>query len=156
MKVTLLLCDAAQVAEGKLYCMGAGWTLTGPGPINMALGIIVYVPWDRTNAQLNLVLELREADGTVVHLPGPAGEAPVRVEGAFEVGRPAGLARGTDIPVSLAIPIPGMLLPPGQRYYWELTLDGRTHEDWTLHFATRPQPLRGGGGSADATLPPMP
>ncbi len=73
MKVTLLLCDAAQVAEGKLYCMGAGWTQTGPGPTTMALGIIVYVPWDRTNAALQLVLELREADGTVVRLPGPAG-----------------------------------------------------------------------------------
>ncbi len=79
----------------------------------------------------------------------------MRIEGAFEVGRPPGLARGTDIPVSLAIPIVGMQLSPGQRYYWELSVDGQTHEDWTLHFATRPPPLSGGGGPADPTLPPM-
>ncbi len=153
MKATLLLCDAAQIAEGKLYCLGAGWTETGPGPTTMALGILIYVPWDRTNAELGLVLELREADGTVVRLPGPAGESPVRIEGGFEVGRPPGLARGSSIPVPLAIPIAGMQLTPGQRYYWELTIDGQTHEDWTLHFGTRPLPPRGGGGPADPTLP---
>ncbi len=154
MRATLLLCDSAQVADGKLYCLGAGWTETGPGPATMAIAILFYVPWDRTNTDLSFRLELREADGTVVHLPGPAGQSPVSIEGGFEVGRPPGLAHGTSIPVPLAIPLQGMPLPPGQRYYWELTVGGETHEDWTLHFATRPLPLRGGGGPADLPMPP--
>jgi hypothetical protein len=43
----------------------------------------------------------------------------------FEVGRPAGLLRGTDIdhviPLSIA---PGMPLIPGQIYQWRLQIDG--------------------------------
>lgn len=29
MKVTMLLADAATVAEGKLYILGGGWSVTG-------------------------------------------------------------------------------------------------------------------------------
>ena len=36
MKATLLLADAAQAAEGKLYVLGGGWSVTGPGPAPMA------------------------------------------------------------------------------------------------------------------------
>ena len=31
-KLTMLLCDHATVAEGKLYINGAGWSVTGPEP----------------------------------------------------------------------------------------------------------------------------
>ena len=39
MKVTILLADAAQAAEGKLYVLGGGWSITGPDPSPMALAI---------------------------------------------------------------------------------------------------------------------
>jgi hypothetical protein len=29
-KVTMLLCDSAQVADGKLFILGAGWSMIGP------------------------------------------------------------------------------------------------------------------------------
>jgi hypothetical protein len=32
-KVTMLLADAAQAVDGKLYILGGGWTITGPDPI---------------------------------------------------------------------------------------------------------------------------
>ncbi len=50
-RVTLLLCDAAQVADGKLYVLGGGWSLIGPDPTPSAVAIKVDVDWtevDRT------------------------------------------------------------------------------------------------------------
>ena len=32
MKVTILLADAAQAVEGKLFVLGGGWSVTGPEP----------------------------------------------------------------------------------------------------------------------------
>ena len=29
-KVTMMLADAAQAVEGKLYILGGGWSVTGP------------------------------------------------------------------------------------------------------------------------------
>lgn len=152
MKVTLLLCDHAQVSDGKLYVLGAGWSVTGPGPINMAVGIIVDVPWDRTNHEIVMTLELRESDGQLVTQPGPAGPVPVSVDAGFEVGRPPGVAAGSHIPVAFAVPIQNMQLTPGRRFYWQLTADRETHDDWTLHFATRHLPPAP-GGPADIGFP---
>ena len=36
MKVTILLADAAQAVEGKLYILGGGWSITGPDPSPMS------------------------------------------------------------------------------------------------------------------------
>src|SRR5207244_5203833 len=38
-KVTILLADAAQAVEGKLYVLGGGWSTTGPDPAPMARAI---------------------------------------------------------------------------------------------------------------------
>ena len=40
MKVTMLLADHAQAAEGKLNIIGAGWTLVGPAPAPFAIAIL--------------------------------------------------------------------------------------------------------------------
>ena len=39
MNVTMLLADSAQVADGKLYVLGGGWSLTGPDPTPSAVAI---------------------------------------------------------------------------------------------------------------------
>lgn len=154
MKVTSLLCDAAQVAEGKLYIIGAGWTHTGPGPVTMAVASLIEVPWDRTNQQLTFTLELHTADGRLVMQNGPLGEVPVKIEAVFEVGRPPGLAPGSSIPVPFAVPVQGLQLNPGERFSWEISVADETREDWSLHFATRPL-APAPGGPADPTLPTL-
>ena len=58
MKVTMLLCDSAQVADGKLYILGGGWSFVGPDPAPMALAIKVDVPWTEGNVAHHWVLEL--------------------------------------------------------------------------------------------------
>ena len=43
MKVTLLLADYAQVADGKLTVVGGGWSLTGPEPSPFGIAILVGI-----------------------------------------------------------------------------------------------------------------
>ncbi|MEJ7892556.1 MAG: hypothetical protein WKF94_07925 [Solirubrobacteraceae bacterium] len=137
MKVTMLLADAAQAVDGKLNVLGGGWTFTGPQPVPSAIGIVVDVPWDRANQQLPYVLELLDSDGDSVVADGPDGEAPVRVEGVFEVGRPAGVKPGTSLALTMAINLAPMPLEPGGRYEWRLTVAGESHQDWRLPFSVR-------------------
>ena len=34
----MMLCDAAQVSDGKLYVLGGGWSMTGPDPVPFRAG----------------------------------------------------------------------------------------------------------------------
>lgn len=136
MKVTLLLCDYAQVMGGKLTVVGAGWTFTSPVTTH-AVGVLVDVPWDQANMRMAWSLELRDADGAPVLQDGPDGAVPVGAGGQLEVGRPAGLPPGAAIPVCMAIPVHGVVLRPSTRYVWQFAVDGQTRDDWHLAFATR-------------------
>jgi uncharacterized protein DUF6941 len=140
MKVTMLLADAAQAVGGKLYILGGGWSITGPMPVPSAIAIKIEVPWNLASRQHNIVLELLTADGQLVRLPAPPeGELqPIRVEGQFGTGIPAGLIEGTPIDATLALNIGPMPLPPGARYVWRLSIDGNTQEEWQVAFSTRP------------------
>ena len=39
----MMLCDAAQVADGKLYVLGGGWSLIGPDPMPSAIAMKIDV-----------------------------------------------------------------------------------------------------------------
>jgi hypothetical protein len=139
MKVTMLLCDAAQAVENKLYIIGGGWSVTGPEPSPMALAFKIEVPWDQTNERHTWHLELVDADGELVQLPNaPEGEGLVVIDAEFEVGRPPGVIRGTPIDLSAAINLQPLPLPPGARFTWRLSIDGEHQEDWEVGFTTRP------------------
>ncbi|MBD0330189.1 MAG: hypothetical protein ICV64_08815 [Thermoleophilia bacterium] len=139
MKVTLLLADAAQAVNGKLYVLGGGWSLTGPDPAPMALAVKIEVPWDRANIKHRWRLELLDEDGAAVELvPTPeGGPQPLRIEGEFEAGRPPGLKPGTPLDVALALNLAPLPLPAGGRFVWRLGIDG-WDEDWQVAFSTRP------------------
>src|SRR5207247_6915869 len=98
----------------------------------------IEVPWDLATRRHDIVLELVTADGQEVRLPTPQGGQPVRVEGQFETGIPAGLAPGTPIDATLAIKVSPLPLPSGARYVWRLSIDGKTREEWQVAFSTRP------------------
>jgi hypothetical protein len=138
-QVTMMLADAAQVANGKLFILGGGWSVTGPEPSPSAIVLKIAVPWDQANKSHHLVLSLIDTDGNPLTASDPAGQQqPFRIEADFEAGRPTGIAPGTplDVPVALNLgPIP---LMPGGRYVWVLSIDGHTDEDWRLPFTVRP------------------
>ena len=139
MKVTLLLADAAQAVNGKLYILGGGWSLSGPGPTAMALAVKIDVPWDRANIKHAWRLALLDSDGEAVTFPtAPEGEVqPVAIEGEFEAGRPPGLRPGTPLDVALALNVPPLPLAPDGRYVWQLSIAG-FDEEWQVAFSTRP------------------
>lgn len=150
MRVTMMLCDHAQVAGGKLFISGGGWNATDTPTAPSAIALIISVPWDRTNSRIQFAVTLVDQDGRPVSQMGPLGMAPVRIEGQFEVGRPAGVKPGSSIDVPLSFNVQSMALRPDSRYTWELTLDGEQHADWSLSFATRPtQAPTSGYGPSD-------
>jgi hypothetical protein len=138
-KVTMLLADAAQEVDGKLYILGGGWSITGPGPATFAVAVQIQTPWDRANMQHTFRLELLDADGQAVTFPTPDGqETGLAIEGAFEVGRPPGLKAGTPLDGAFARNFAGLPLDPASRFEWRLSINGQTREEWTLPFTTRP------------------
>ncbi|MBD0290600.1 MAG: hypothetical protein ICV74_05035 [Thermoleophilia bacterium] len=137
MKVTMMLADYAQVADGKLTIVGGGWSITGPMPVPFAIAILFEVPWDRANMKHRFRLDLVDADGHVVFVEGEEGEEPLVVEGEFEAGRPPGLKPGTPLEVPVAINLPGAPVPAGGRYEWRLSVNGEGTADWRLAFSVR-------------------
>lgn len=137
MKVTMMLADAAQAAEGKLYILGGGWSVTGPMPSPSAIALFIQVPWDRTNVEHSFRFDLVDSDGNAVELETDGDLGPLAIEGSFEVGRPPGVKPGTPIDVPLAINVGPLPLPPGGRYEWRLSINQESREDWRLPFSTR-------------------
>jgi hypothetical protein len=136
----MLLADAAQAVDGKLYILGGGWSVIGPEPSPMAIAIKIEVPWSETNQPHPWHLQLVDGDGQPVMAQTPEGERPVVVGGQFEVGRPAGIVPGTPIDVPMAIGLGALPLPAGRRLVWQLFIDGETQLEWQAAFSTRPAP----------------
>ena len=63
----MLLADMAQVAEGKLYIMGAGWSVTGPDPMPSAVVLKLDIDRHETDFLHYWELFLEDADGKPVY-----------------------------------------------------------------------------------------
>jgi hypothetical protein len=137
-KATILLCDSALVAEGKLFILGGGWSLTGPGLAPMAIALKLDVAWGETQDMHHWELYLVDQDGNSVVFDTPEGPQPVEVRGDFQVGSPQGVPPGADVPVNIAVNLGPLPLPPNGRYTWRLSVDGETNESWEASFSTRP------------------
>jgi hypothetical protein len=135
-----MLADAAQVAGGKLYVLGGGWSvLYAAAPFAIALKI--EVPWSVGDDTHTLRLELLDEDGQVVL--GGEDKPLILIESTFRTGIAAGIKPGTPIDAVAAFPIPPLPLQTG-RYEWRLTIDGQGDEDWHLGF-TRADPPQAAG-----------
>lgn len=132
-KCIVMLCDSAQVADGKLYILGGGWSLCGPGPFQHALAIKIEVPWNEANRPHKLEAILQDEDNKPVNIGNPP--APVKFDGTFEVGRPPRLPAGTPLDFVLAVNLGPMELPKGAGYSWIVTVDGS--EAGKSRFRTR-------------------
>ena len=137
-KVTMMLCDAAQVADGKLYVLGGGWSITGPDPVPSAIALKIDVGWHEAERAHHWELFLEDADGRPVLVDTPEGEHPVEVRGEFTVGRPPDIPEGSPIDVALAVNLGPSRSTPGTRYTWRMAIDGDSQTDWVLGFTTRP------------------
>jgi len=116
----MLLCDHAQVAEGKLYVLGGGWNAAASTdtPFPAALAVVIAVPWTATNEKHELLVKLIDDDGEQVSVM----DSPLTIGGEFEVGRPPGVKAGSAINQVFVFKFPGLLLGAGG-YVFELSID---------------------------------
>ncbi len=106
----MMLADAAQVTNNKLYVLGGGWERLSVGsefPLRQraSLALAFSIPWAETNQRYAFSVRIMDEDGKEVH---------GAINGHFETGRPAGLAAGADQRVQVAIDLTLNLEKEGQ------------------------------------------
>ena len=136
----LILADAAEVTNGKLYLLGGGWnriTVNKPFPIHRptSIAMAIKVPWHQTNELHTFDIEINDADGKSL------GKA----RGNFEVGRPVGMPQGMDQRVQLAINL-NISIPKEGSYEVVVMLDGSTETRREFPYYVIPGHLLGGAG----------
>ena len=137
MEKTLILSDYARVADSKLDLIGAGWCVTGPGPVTFGVGILFHIGWDDANQKHHFILDLLDADGAPVL--DPDSDQPVlHFEGDFEAGRPAGVKAGLTQNGPIALNLIGANLPTGCSFQLRLVVDGDENDATSVAFVTRP------------------
>lgn len=123
MEVSLMLCDHAVVAEGKLYINGGGWDQTPANLPPTSLAALVFVPWDEMNVKWTLALRLVDEDGAPALQPGST-DTPIALQAELEVGRPVGLRPGSTVSVPLAFNFSPVQLKSNKGYEWRAECNG--------------------------------
>jgi hypothetical protein len=144
MQIDAILCNHAEAVNNLLYIAGGGVEIgfvpPGTNPpyvLNLGIGIMVTVPWGKTNQQHEVQVELLSEDGQPVQLPvGPGLTRTLNVKLAFNIGRPPGLTVGDDQHVCLAANLPGLPLPALGKYEFIVRIDG--HDERRLAYRTLP------------------
>jgi hypothetical protein len=139
-KVFMLLADSAQVADGKLYILGGGWSITGPEATPSAVVIKLEIDLHETNTEHHWELFLEDEDGVPVLFDSPEGIQPVEVRGELTVGPPEGVTAGTPVDVPMAVNLGPLPLKPGNRYTWRFVVGGMDLPGGSISFSTRPAP----------------
>jgi hypothetical protein len=87
----LILADASEAINGKVYALGAGWNELRlpelPQEYGFGIALAVDVPWSETNRRHSLVLHIQGPDGEMI------GD---EFSMEFEAGRPPGSVEGAD------------------------------------------------------------
>ncbi len=104
----LMLADAAQVADGKLFTLGGAWSVhrsgNFPSPIQFAVCLSILVPWNEAGTRHPVTLTIADEGGVPIIPP---------LNGQFEVGKSPEVAEDTTqrsllaINLNIAIPRPG-------------------------------------------------
>ena len=140
MRPKIFLADSAEVREGLLFVLGGGWKEVGPPSQPIALAGLIEVDWEETNSQHTIEFVIEDEDGAPMTTPSPTGDQPIRIASSFEIGRPAGSARGDTFNVPVAIGMGPLPWVPGRRYVVRLLIGG--NEVDRLKFSVRRNPGR--------------
>lgn len=114
----VILADAAEVVNGKLYLMGGGWeaiNLATPMPAHHTFSIAVAfeVPYNETNQLHDIDIRVQDPDGVEL----------IHIEGQVEVGRPPGINPGSSQRVQVSFSVGHEFTKPGP-YAVHATADG--------------------------------
>ena len=124
--------------RSSTFWPGGGWNVTGPVMPPFGIAVLMELPWDQADRKHNFRLDLLDEDGSPVIIDGRNGPEALSASGELEVHRPPELKPGTPLSVPFAINWGALPLAPGRRYIWQLTIDGESHEDWSVFFDVRP------------------
>ncbi len=106
----LILADAAQVANGKLFILGGGWTLyrsaVYPAQVQLALGIGILIEWSEAGIRHPVTITMADEGGVLV-MP--------ELRGQVEAGKPEELGAGVTQRALLAVNA-GLVIPRPGRY----------------------------------------
>ena len=104
----LILSDAAQVANNKLFLLGGGWSIWRSGnypvQVQLGIGISILVDWKETGTRYPLTITIADDAGVPI-VP--------EVQGQFEIGKQPDLPKDAIQKVilafnaNIAIPRPG-------------------------------------------------
>ena len=106
----MLLCDAAQVSDGKLFILGGGWSMTGPDPVPSAVALKIDVDWHEAEASHHWELFLEDADGRPVLVDTPETSpicskvSPPQIRATSTSRRPSGRLRSASVTSSASSP----------------------------------------------------
>jgi hypothetical protein len=132
MELNAFLCSHAEAQNNRLYVLGGGIDRaiipagrSGPLSISLSVGIIVEVPWEATDAEHTVEVEVEDADGHAVEIQRGTGEAgPFRAQFHFNAGRPGHFAAGDSQSVAFAVNIPALPLEKPGSYAFAIGIDG--------------------------------
>ena len=163
MQIDAILCNHAEAVNNLLYISGGGIEVTFVSPgtdppyvVNVGIGIMVTVPWDQTNRQHQVDIELVSEDGQPVQFAnGPEAPRPLRGQLVFNVGRPAGIALGDVQHVCLAANLPGLPMPALGKYEFIVRIDGNDGRrlPYRVSAPVGMQMVAGPGGVGPSQLP---
>lgn len=136
------LADAASVAEGKLYIHGAGWDNLGAVtfPVThpmLTIPVLLRIPWNDTNQQHTLELDVTNADGASI-LATPPG--PPR--GPITAGRPPQLPVGADVLAPLVFNLGGVRFEKPGTYAVVLRVNGLEVKRYPFHLTALVPPVQ--------------
>ena len=127
-----MLCDWAEVVQGKLYLQGAGWAqVLANEPAQIAVALLIRVPYDQTNTQHHVSVRLLTEDGQLY-----PEDQPAEFEFDFEMGRPPGMKKGQEQVLPFAAKVAGLPFARGG-YRWELLVDGEPADDMSFVAITQ-------------------
>ena len=59
-RALILMADAVQVNDGKLFILGGGLGVIGPRPQQVSVAVRIGVPWDQANVKHHWRLDLTD------------------------------------------------------------------------------------------------
>jgi hypothetical protein len=130
----LILADAVEALNGKLYMMGGGWdqilVQQIDAPVSLQIACGVNVPYNDTDDEHTLSVTIADPDGKPI---GPT------LNLTFKTGRSPNLARGAATHIPFAIKA-GFVFPKYDEYVVVATIDARDEDVKRLSFYVRPAP----------------
>ena len=160
MDAKVLLCDFAEVSGGKLFITGAGISLVAssspqpPYQVNVCLAILVSIPWNETDTEHHLTIELvSEAGGAqeriILSDQLPDGADPAdrgMIVAVFTAARMPIMVDGDESTMPMSIPLFGLPLPQHGPYFFSVRIDGREMDRASFRLVPLAQAQQAAGG----------